>query len=360
MKNLILFMAAALLVFTSCNKDSDTTDPVAQTRNIDVEVGGPDEPNQVFVDLSTGNQTIVDKTSWNLAFESGIARKVHLNSSTGTLAAKFETTDLSSITSADVTELTQRFSLDIIFGTLVSGEPEPWLAESGAWVDSPDGGKTRTAIDEINSSPDANFVYVINPGTSSEINPQEWYKVRVTYGVSAKYELQYAKLDDPVIKTVEINPDNDYNFAFFSLENNEFVNVEPPKDEWDIAFTTWTEIENFGFEIPYLFKDYVIQNREGVFSAEYIIDSTANLVDVYDNFTFADAAGVTLSADVNFISNKWRSVASPSPGSVTAVRSDRFYIIRDKSGKYYKLAFTKMLNGTGERGYPAIQFTELN
>lgn len=361
MKNLLLFMTAALLVFTSCDKDNGTTDG-PQTRDIDVEVGGPEQPNQVFVDLSTGNQRVSDKYSWNLAFSNGNDFKVHLNSSMGAVATKFQTTDIASITSEDVEELRSRFSLDIIFATLVSGQPEPWLSETPAWVDTPDGGVARTAIDEIQATPASNFVYVINPGNAPNGDPQDWYKVRVIRASSGdKFELDYALLDDPVIKTVSIPSDPDYNFTYFSFQNDEFVNIEPPKDEWDIAFTTWTEIEAFGpsFEIPYLFKDYVIQNWAGVSSGEFIIPDGTDLVEEYENFTLGDASRVNLSPDVNNIASNWRTVASQIPGTVTGVKTDRFYIIEDGSGMLYKLAFTRMMSGSGERGYPAIRFTAL-
>jgi hypothetical protein len=359
MRNLLTLLFVSLLIFTSCKDDDPIIEPVPETKSLDVSVGGPGEPNQVFVDLSTGNQTVVDKYSWNLAFSNANEYKVHLNSSIGTLAARFETSDITSVTSADVVDLQSKFGMDIIFGVLINGEPAEWLGETTGWVDSPDGGVSSTAINEIQAFADANYVYVINPGNDANGNPQSWYKIRVTYSTVGKYQLEYGLLDDESIKTVNISSDNTYNFTFFSLSQGNVVDVEPAKDSWDIAFTTWTELQNFGAVIPYLFSDYVIHNREKVLVAEVVITDGSDLVEAYDNFTKTDAVALSFSSEINTIAAGWRSVASPTPGSVTAVKSDIFYVVQDGAGTIFKLAFTKMVNETGERGFPAIQFTEL-
>jgi hypothetical protein len=359
MKNLLAVIVVSLLIFTSCKNDDPIIEPIPETKNLEVTVGGPSQPNQVFIDLSTGNQTLVDKYSWNLAFSNGNEYKVHLNPAVGTLAARFETADIASITSADVVDLRSKFGMDIIFGTLVSGEPAEWLEETTAWVDSPDGGISSTAISEIQAFGDANYVYVINPGNDANGNPRNWYKIRVTYSTVGKYQLEYALLDDENVKTANIFSDGMHNFTFFSLSQGNVVDVEPAKDSWDIAFTTWTELQNFGAVIPYLFSDYVIHNREKVLVAEFVITDGSDLVQAYDNFSKTDALALSFSSQINTIASGWRSVASPTPGSVTAVKSDRFYVVQDGAGTIFKLAFTKMVNETGERGFPAIQFTEL-
>jgi hypothetical protein len=108
-----------------------------------------------------------------------------------------------------------------------------------------------------------------------------------------------------------------------------------------------------------LFSDYVIQNRENVLVAENVLADGTDLVQAYDDFTKADALALSFSSQVNTIAAGWRTVASPTPGSVTAVKSDRFYVVQDGAGTLFKLAFTKMVSETGERGFPAVQFTEL-
>ena len=68
MRNLLTLLFVSLLIFTSCKDDDPIIEPIPETKSLEVTVGGPGEPNQVFVDLSTGNQTVVDKYSWNLGF----------------------------------------------------------------------------------------------------------------------------------------------------------------------------------------------------------------------------------------------------------------------------------------------------
>ena len=134
--------------------------------------------------------------------------------------------------------------------------------------------------------------------------------------------------------------------------------VQPETDNWDIVFTTHMEKLDVGdgSRIPYSFQDYVLQNTEEISVAEVLIEDGTDLLDAYETFNLGDVAGLSFDADLNAIGSSWRTVESPTPGSVTGVRTDGFYVVNDASGNQYKLLFTGMLNSTGERGYPQITY----
>ena len=73
----------------------------------------------------------------------------------------------------------------------------------------------------------------------------------------------------------------------------------------------------------------------------------------YDAFAEADIAGQTFSSLQTAIGSDWRSGGGPS--SAPAVRTDRYYIIKDGNNNYYKLKFTA-LTDAGVRGYPSIEY----
>ena len=357
MKYLYTLMIISLLLY-GCSDDEGMVivDPPSDGATIDVEVGGETQPNQVFVDLSSEETTTVSRDSWDLGFYSGDEFGVIVNVSTGALAYALDASDINQVTANDTTGLGSQLSLDAIFGALFAPVLPPWVPESVNWVDNPDGSIEDTAIDPVSATDNENTVYIINRGTAPDGSERGWMKVRIVRNGDG-YSLSYAEINSQSAQTIEIAKDSEFNFVFFNFDNG-VVQVEPRKAEWDIAFTTWTELTAFGpIEIPYLFNDFVIHNRGGVQVAEVIIDTGANLLEQYELFSMAEMTVLSFDDEINSIGDSWRTVANPNiPGSVTGVQEDRFYVIQDPSGNVYKLLFTRMLSLTGERGFPQIQY----
>ncbi len=67
----------------------------------------------------------------------------------------------------------------------------------------------------------------------------------------------------------------------------------------------------------------------------------------------ANIAGLTFGSSQVNIGSSWRS--GGGPGSSPAVRADRFYVVKDADGNYYKVKFTA-LTTNGERGKPQLQY----
>ena len=125
--------------------------------------------------------------------------------------------------------------------------------------------------------------------------------------------------------------------------------MEPEKKKWDIAWTYFANTTNFGGgEVPYLFQDFIIQNRNVAIAKvltsakTYEAFTAANLLD--GTITSWNTSQISIGAD-------WRRT-TPSPAQTF---SDRFYIIRDGENNYYKIKFTS-LTDAGVRGYPAIAY----
>src|SRR5699024_8999730 len=103
--------------------------------SIKPEVGGPNEPNQVYVSLKSERQTVVRRDSWDLGFYSGDQFRVILNGSLKMFAGAIEATDIDAVNEDD-------------FDTL---KPKMALLSSGSdqFVDDPSGDINKTAIGEI-------------------------------------------------------------------------------------------------------------------------------------------------------------------------------------------------------------------
>src|SRR5690606_15970250 len=98
---------------------------------VEVEVGGPTQPNQVYVDLSSGGLVTVPRASWDLGFYSGDQFRVVINGSLKMTAKSLNITNIDEVVQEDPS---------MLFG---QGEG------AASFVDNPSGDINQTVIAEI-------------------------------------------------------------------------------------------------------------------------------------------------------------------------------------------------------------------
>ncbi|MEQ9098914.1 MAG: HmuY family protein [Imperialibacter sp.] len=319
---------------------------LAEQGQLVIDGGGATYPNKVFIDLSANRQTAVNRNGWDLGFYSGSDFKVILNSSVTMFAQALEKTDLAEVTAADTVGFAAAMSINA-FSTDAFG-----------WIDDPSGDLSKTAIAEISATADENVVYIINRGEAPAAaagaagESRGWKKIKINQTADG-YQLQYADIDATTFSELEIDKVEAQQFVYAHFEDG-VVDVEPAKDKWDIAWTGFMNSTNFGSGlIPYYFQDIVLQNTAGVETA-MVLTATKS----YESFGSSDIASLEFSESQAAIGSTWRVTGGPG-GSQPAVHEDRFYIIKDASGNYYKLKFTALMQG-GERGKPQIAYELLD
>ncbi len=316
---------------------------VAANSTVTVNGGGVLYPNKVFIDLSANRTTAVNRNNWDLGFYTGADDfRVILNSSSAMMAKQLNKNDLTQVNLADTIGLTSEVSFNQFAPTTLSLP----------YIDYPNGDITRTAIAAISATATDNKVYIVNRGLApgSPAASRGWKKIRILRTASGGYTLQHADIAATTFQEITIAKDEAYFFKYISF-NNGAVSVEPEKNKWDIAWTHFSNVTNFGSgEVPYLFQDIVISNRN-VQVAKVL--STAK---AFDDFAEADIAAQTFVTAQTAIGADWRS--GGGPGSAPAVRTDRYYIIKDGTNNYYKIRFTA-LTQNGERGYPSFELVLL-
>ena len=123
-------------------------------------------------------------------------------------------------------------------------------------------------------------------------------------------------------------------------------------------FTTFTNYVNFGTEVTYGYSDFIVSNMKGGTKVYQVLVADGG---TYENFTLANVVenNFTVSAtDQRIIGSNWRNGGGPS--SLPSVRTDRFYVIKDVTGNYYKIRFLAMTNDAGVRGNPVVEYAILN
>lgn len=305
---------------------------LAEQATVDADGGGATYSNKVFIDLSANRQTPVERTEWDLGFYMDDDFRVILNSSVAMLARPLDKTDLNDVTAAD----TVGFAEEMVLAT----------PEALPWVDDPTGDLENTAIAEVSASDSENKVYIINRGDGIGDDPHRgWKKVRVIRNGSG-YTVQHADINATTFEEIQVEKDDTYLFRYVLFESGT-VDVEPARDKWDIAWTFFMNSTYFGPEpVPYTFQDMIIQNRYGVATAK-VLTSTV----LYENFSEADLEGLTFTTSQTGIGSDWRVTSPPPP----TVHTDRFYVVKDADGNYFKLKFNLIVRD-GVRGNPQFEY----
>ena len=309
-------------------------------------IGGPNEPNQVYVDLSSNKETVVRRDIWDLGFYGGEEFRVTINGSLYMAVSALTNTDINSVNSLSVAALQPLVAV---------GTFDP---ENKVYVDGPNGNILETAISEISEDDFKNPVYLLNlgveigtaqPNTGSVAIAGEsrgWKKIRILRDGNG-YILQYADLDATTYNEISISKDADFNFSFFSFKTNKIVNVEPPKLQWDISFTVFTNI--LAQAGSYGFSDFSLHNRKGGVTSYSLVDNTIS----YKNFTAINVNETLFQESQIVIGSSWRNVFDGT------ANSNIYYVLKDANNNYFKIRFLDLTNENGERGFPRFEYTLL-
>ncbi len=356
MKKGFFILSLSVLALASCSSDDDGAPyvPPVSEAVIEASTGGPNQQNQLYVDLSTSTKTSVQRDSWDLGFSSGTPFRVAINGSVKMAVKQLNTTNIDEVQAEDS-------SVTVGFSTLAS-----W-----GYVDNPTGilegagSGVGTAIAEISANDADNKVYLVNLGykvgtttpnvgsVATDGDLRGWKKIRITRSGN-NYVLQYADIDATTHSTVTIAKNTAYHFTFFNLVTGQQVSVEPEKGKWDLNFTYFTNYFPYmGADVTYGYADFITTNVKGGTTVYELLTANQN----YETFALADVieSSFTASAtDQRIVGANWRSGGGPS--SLPNIRDDRFYVLKDIDGNIYKLRFLTLTNDAGERGYPVFEY----
>lgn len=315
------------------------------------EIGGPNEPNQVYLSLSRKEETLVKRDTWDLGFYSGNDFRVKLNSSIYMFVAALDQTDIDNVRETDVNHL--KSGMDF----LVEG--------SDIYVDNPNGDINGTAIQAISENEEENPVYLLklghkigtetpSAGGVAVAGEERGYKKIRILRHGEDYILQYADLNSTSHQEITISKNSGFNFNFFSFDTENIVSVEPEKTNWDLNFTVKTETQELpeGGQTAYGFSDYVETNTLGNVKAYRVSTDDFD----YDSYSIADVDENEFVLNQRVIGSSWREVTPPD----REVFSNIFYVLKDANENYYKIKFISFLNENGVRGYPEFKYELLN
>ncbi|MBB6369416.1 HmuY family protein [Chryseobacterium shigense] len=368
MKKIIFcLLFGASFVFQSCLSDNEDPVAVAPVQGAigNPNVGGATEPNQVWIDLSEIDpttkgpvQTFTKRTDWDLAFYSGSEFKVVINSSIMMAAGKIpNVTTLDQVTDASVASM--KYDVQV-----ANFNPANEVYVDDVKGNFPSG---YTAISEIKAGDSGNAIYLVNMGReifAGTVAPgsvatggdsRGWKKVQIVRS-GDEYKVKSADLDGSNYYETTIAKNAAYNYSFLSLKNKRQVFIQPEKNKWDLCFTVFTNIITGAGS--YIYADFVNNNNLGGVGAYEVMVTSGSGIDAYNNFKMADVVpSKFIYNDHRVIGGNWRN---PVGTNGLEVYGDRFYVIKDAEGYYFKLKFTRFTDSqTGERGFPQFEYKPL-
>jgi hypothetical protein len=342
----------SVIAFSSCKKDKDPVIVVPPSSGSSVEFNGlaGSEPGSsagksVYLDLSTNTMTGVTRAGWDLAFYGGNEFRVALNHTTSAGAKVLTQNDLNAVGAADTIGL-----------TLAVNQSTPAPSDF-AYFDDINGSVTGTVIPEVSANAADNKVIIINRGTGGTA-ARPWMKIRVLRNANGGYTLQYARITATTFQTLQVEKDNSYHYKQVSFETGSLADQQPEKAKWDLVWSYSQFQTNFGSMVPYNFSDLIAVNHlSNVQVKEKIYADAATAAAAYTVFN-KDSVNLVANAVVTgrwTIGSNWRSTTPPTP---VGAYPNRFYIIKDAQGNYYKLKCLSMGAGTdgGTRGKPRFQY----
>jgi hypothetical protein len=190
--------------------------------------------------------------------------------------------------------------------------------------------------------------YILKMGSGTKL---AYYKLMVASVSATQYVLQYDTISGSSATSVVIGKDDVTNFVYFNLRTGKIVNVEPPKNTWDIKFTRYCHpFYNITPFIAYSVTG-VLTNPSGVMASGDTI-ATAKFAD----FNLAAAEARVLSTHNDVIGYNWKDL--PEITGQYVLKTDFIYTIETRNKHLYKLHFVDFyLNGKG--GAPKFEYERL-
>lgn len=318
------------LVMIGCMPEDD---PIAPYNRGDIVVSsvemGSDYRTQIFFDLES-NAVVAHQpvTLWDLGFECS-EEGYHLILNSGKIMKISDLGPVDFTTPVDPKKLSWRH--DTPDGSFDSTAVGVW------WEKAPEGARSK------------GHLYVVDRGVDQAGRQLGYRKLRLEGGEGRSYRISVADLDGSNQRSLTIRKDDRYNFIGFSFNDTVAMQIEPPKEEWDLKFTRYTHI----FYEPELTPYSVTGTLINPHNTAVALDTTRTFVEI----SASEIDGYTFSTDLDAIGYSWKYYNLNA--GIYEVLSDINYIVRTSTGFYYKFHFIDFYNGVGEKGVPKFEFRKL-
>jgi hypothetical protein len=273
--------------------------------------------NQNYYKLTSGSETVLSTSEWDLGFQTGIMTGgIWVNN----ITAAVYTYPAGAANNTNFTATWDTTGYATSWAGLYNPETS-W--DLGAFNTTSDGTQFDYGWGLYQGGPTHNVLgdslYLFVKGTTFK---KLWIVAKIS--LENKYIIRYANLDgsDDNTDTLSFNPITAKNMGYFAFDGADIFTREPNTADWDLLFTRY----NGSFAPPFNKVTGVLSNPDV---------QVAEVSGVGDVLTFTDTTGVTWSADLNAIGDDWKT---PPPPAWVIEDSLVYFVLR--GNELWKLVFT--------------------
>jgi hypothetical protein len=274
--------------------------------------------NHIWYSLENETVGTAAKDNWELAFEIGsMGAGIRSNRSVEMTVWKYPTQGLANWATLDTNGMAANW--DKLFN-------DDRLWEEGAFNQLPQGlyNYGWGTYNTVSHIVDGVQMYVI------QLPDETYRKIRIDNKTSGTYTFTISNLDNSgeVTRSISSNggPSDNALFGYYSITNDEFINREPNKTDWDLCFLQYNAVE-FGTSSN--------QRVVGVLHHPLVEVAKIHLDNPTDLY---DAASVVYSLDANSIGYDWKVLNYQT--FQWEIQDTLVYLIKAQNGDYWELRFT--------------------
>jgi hypothetical protein len=297
-----------------------------------------DYTSDVYVSMANGEVQTQDATTWDLAFQvnSFFAVGIRINDGRDAQLYTYPHGDVDGWNDVDTTGMTEWASLN--------NGLQIW--EEGAFNVSPNGTDEDYSWGVYTGPPNhlvvGDSLYVV------QTTAGDFKKFRVDELDAGTWNFTFANIDgsDEVSTSVVSGDYPERNFVYYSLSNAEAMDMEPVVTDWDLVFTKYFGMTDFG---PGQTAGVLANEGVNLIEADGVDVETADWAD----YTF-------VQEDISVVGNDWKFLNDQFEWEVVA---DRCYFVQNLEGSVYKLIFTSFegaSTGNIEYNTELISSSDLN
>ncbi len=291
---------------------------------------------QIFFDLESNTTAGVNEiVDWQLAFQSDYeGKEIRINGGDNLAIATTSSKQFDSIFPAKSTNYTWLFDR-------ASGNPDSTAV--GEWFDTEEG--TSDSI-----------VYILGQNDGTFYNG--FAKLQFFPFGNDAYIIKVGDLDSPKGRSDTVFKNNLVNYVTYNIHQMEVADIEPPRNEWDLLLTQYSDIlfTEDGIPTPYSVRGVLLNPYQTSALVLKLEDPT-----YFDSINLPFALSQNFSDALNTIGYDWKSVEinENQNTALYGIRQNIIYLVKTAQNNYFKLRFIGYNNEVGERGYPAFEFALL-
>lgn len=197
-------------------------------------------------------------------------------------------------------------------------------------------------------------IYVLDRGDDS-LGSERYIKIQLTGYRAGVYSLRWGYLHEVEPRfTTYMKVNDEKNYVYYSFAKKNDVQNEPlHKSAWDVVFTTYKEPvpePGTGILYPYVLRGVLI-------NPTHLQVCEVGPETPFETMNLAKAQSLPFNRKLNEIGYDWKAY-DQNMNQYTIV-PNKYFVIRDVSGNFFKIKFVSFYNDQGIKGFPKMAWEYL-